>query len=116
MARGTHGSDVRLVTRAEKVRRFNRFYTKQIGVLDAGLLDSEFNLTEARVLFEIAQYGEVTATKLAAELELDGGYLSRVIQGFSRRGLVRRTRAAADGRQRLICLSEAGINAFAELN
>lgn len=116
MSRGRHVSDAGLVTRAERVRRFNRFYTKHIGVLHEGMLDSEFNLAEARVLFEIAQRGEVTATQLRAELDLDGGYLSRIIQGLIRRGLIRRSRSAVDGRQRLVCLSEAGTNAFAELN
>ncbi|MHC4696656.1 MAG: bifunctional helix-turn-helix transcriptional regulator/GNAT family N-acetyltransferase [Planctomycetota bacterium] len=105
-----------LLRRVEKVRRFNRFYTRRIGVLREGLLGSEFKLTEARVLFEIAHRGETTATELATELDLDGGYLSRIIQGLGRRGLVQRSRSAVDGRQRLICLSEAGSDAFADLN
>ena len=70
-------ADRDLPNRIEAVRRFNRFYTKQIGVLREGLLDSPYSLTEARIIYEMAQRGDCTATELRGELGLDRGYLSR---------------------------------------
>src|ERR1700691_3575213 len=87
--------------RIAEVRRFNRFYTRQIGVLNEGLLRSPFSLAEARVLYELAQREKPTASGLRLELNLDAGYLSRILRGFEKRGLVRKTRAAKDGRQSL---------------
>jgi len=98
------------------VRRFNRFYTKQIGVLHEGLLKSPFSLTEARVLYELAHRQEPTATELGKELDLDGGYLSRILRDFEGRGLIDRRPSEADGRQNLLWLTERGREAFAPLN
>lgn len=102
--------------RIEAVRRFNRFYTRLIGLLEEGLLHSPFGLTEARVLYEVAHHEEATATHLGSQLGLDRGYLSRILRGFEKRGLVARRRSAADRRQYLLTLTDAGQDAFAELN
>src|SRR6266478_1020933 len=100
----------------DAVRRFNRFYTRRIGVLRAGLLGSPYRLTEARLLYELAQGGQATASALGRDLGLDLGYLSRLLQGLKRRGLVRARRAAHDGRQSLLALTAKGRQAFAVLD
>ena len=97
--------------RVAKVRGFNRFYTKQIGVLRAGLLDTEFSLTQARVLFELAQNPEASASSLRRALSLDAGYLSRLLGGFEHEGLVDREPSDLDGRKRVLRLTEAGRRA-----
>ena len=71
------------------VRRFNRFYTRQIGLLRKSYLGSPYSLTEARVLYELAQHKDVTAVELARNLDFDAGYLSRVLMRFEKRGLVK---------------------------
>jgi DNA-binding MarR family transcriptional regulator/N-acetylglutamate synthase-like GNAT family acetyltransferase len=101
--------------RVQAVRRFNRFYTKRIGVLREGLLGSRFSLTEMRVLFELAHRSRPTASELGAELGLDPGYLSRILQGFRKRGLLARARSESDGRQSHLSLTAAGRKAFGPL-
>jgi len=105
-----------LSQRVEIVRRFNRFYTKQIGVLQEGLLKSQFPLTEARVLYELAQQEQPTATALGNALGLDAGYLSRIISSFEKQGLLQKAPSATDGRQNLLQLTAAGQAEFAKLN
>ena len=102
--------------RVAAVRRFNRFYTRRIGVLEEGLLKSPFSLTEARVLYELGQGENATAARLAQELALDPGYLSRLLAGFERRGLIARLPSERDGRQSMLSLTEAGRAAFAALD
>ena len=82
------------MSRVDAVRRFNRFYTRRIGVLQPGYLGSPFPLPQARVLYELGQRGDATASELGADLDLDLGYLSRLLQGLRRQGLVQ---GAADG-------------------
>jgi len=105
-----------LEERVAGVRRFNRFYTRQIGVLEERLLGSPFSLAESRVLYELATRQFATATALAGELRLDPGYLSRILRSFETRGLVAKTPSASDGRQTDLALTEAGRRAFAPLD
>jgi DNA-binding MarR family transcriptional regulator/N-acetylglutamate synthase-like GNAT family acetyltransferase len=100
----------------DAVRGFNRFYTHQIGVLREGLLQSPFSLTEARVLYEIANRPHPTATQLCQELGLDPGYVSRILGKLGKRGLVSRSASPSDGRQVLLELSARGRKTFATLD
>ncbi len=102
--------------RIDAVRRFSRFYTKRIGVLQEGLLDSPFSLTEARVLYELAHRDRPTATALGTELGLDPGYLSRILRALEKRSLVAKTRSAADGRESFLSLTAEGRKAFSRLD
>lgn len=90
------------------VRKFNRFYTRQIGVLNEAFLDSEFSLAEGRVLFEVAHREEPTATDVGRALGLDAGYVSRILRSFQRRRLIVREPSATDARQRLLRLTKQG--------
>lgn len=102
--------------RVDAVRRFNRFYTKQIGVLHEGLLGSPFSLTEVRVLYELAHREKPTATELGKELGLDPGYLSRILRGFKKRNLVDRALSEIDRRQSHLSLTARGRKTFAPLD
>jgi DNA-binding MarR family transcriptional regulator/GNAT superfamily N-acetyltransferase len=105
-----------LVAPVAAVRRFNRFYTKHIGVLREGHLDSPFSLTEVRVMYELAHQSGPTAAELARELALDSGYLSRILRSFEQRGLIEKSRSESDGRQAHLRLTATGQSAFAALN
>src|SRR6059036_1969066 len=105
-----------LAQRVTAARRFNRFYTRTIGVLREGAYKSPFSLTEVRVLYELAHRDRPTATALGRDLGLDAGYLSRILRGFERRGLVLKTRSPADGRQSHVSLTAQGRKVFAPLN
>jgi len=107
----------------DTVRRFNRFYTRRIGVLQEKLLHSQFSLTEGRVLYEIGYHGDTgaprdtapTAAEIAKILGLDGGYLSRILQRFARRRLISRTTSKADARHAHLALTARGHAALAPL-
>ena len=98
------------------VRQFNRFYTRQIGLLSEGLLDSRFSLTEARVLYELAHREASVASELCRGLGLDAGYLSRMLKRFEENGLIARTPSDADARQASIVLTKTGREAFGPLD
>lgn len=103
-------------SRVAAVRRFNRFITREIGALREGLLHSPYSLTEARIIFELANRADLTASTLAKELGLDPGYLSRTLSRFEQQGLLQRVRAEHDARQLLLHLTEQGRAAFALLD
>src|SRR5215218_5721158 len=103
-------------TRIDAIRRFNRFFTRRIGVLREGLLHTPFSLTEARILFEIAKHDDLTASVLSRELGLDPGYLSRILAGLQRQGLIEKTPSEYDARRRLLALTPVGRDAFSLLD
>lgn len=98
------------------VRRFNRFFTRQIGVLREGLVHTSYSLTEARILFELGHGEHVTASGLCRELGLDAGYLSRILTRLEQQGLIAKVRSDSDGRQRLLHLTPEGEQTFALLD
>src|SRR3984957_5000186 len=98
--------------RIAAIRRFNRFYTVKLGVLSDAFLNTPFSLTEARVLHALAHRDGATATWLGRELDLDPGYLSRILLDFERRELIRRDPSLQDGRQAMISLTPSGRDAF----
>ena len=100
----------------DAVRAFNRFYTRQIDVLREDLLDSPYSLTQARVLFELAQREPVAARVIGETLGLDPGYLSRILQGFAEAGLVEKTRSEQDARSFVLTLSALGRQTYAGLD
>jgi DNA-binding MarR family transcriptional regulator/GNAT superfamily N-acetyltransferase len=101
--------------RPESVRSFNRFYTKRIHLLQEGILDSPLSLTEARVLFELAHRDHPTAKELGAQLDLDQGYLSRILNAFVRRGHLTRS-PASDRRRRHLTLTRSGRRFFESID
>ncbi len=102
--------------RIDAFRRFNRFYTKKIGVLHRHLLDTTYGLAEARVLYELAQQEKLTAGQLVNTLDIDAGYMSRILSSFKENGLIARNRSQQDGRQRIIKLTKKGRREFSGLN
>src|SRR5882724_4943466 len=90
-----------LEARADAVRHFNRFYTRQIGLLQEGLLDTQFSLTEARVLYELAHRERSTAAEIGTDLGLDAGYMSRILRSFEKRMLIEKTPSELDRRENL---------------
>src|SRR5690348_7698185 len=112
VAEGRPVSDPRIAA----VRRFTRLYTRQIGVVREGLHASPLALTQARVLYELANRSAPTAADIARDLGLDPGYLSRILRGFAQRGFLARTRSQDDGRESHLALTPAGRAAFVPLD
>jgi DNA-binding MarR family transcriptional regulator/GNAT superfamily N-acetyltransferase len=102
--------------RTDAVRLFNRFYTRQIGLLREELFGTSFSLAEARVLYELAHRDKSTAAQVGNELGLDAGYLSRILSGFEKRRLIEKTPSEVDRRQSLLALTKQGRKAFAPLD
>ena len=102
--------------RVAEVRRFSRFYTQKIGVLRQAYLQSPFTLTEVRVLYELAHRERATASALRRDLDLDAGYLSRILRRFEKKGLLTRKASQKDARQQHLSLTRKGEEAFAPLN
>ena len=100
----------------DRIRSFNRFYTNIIGLLDQHFLDSPFSLTEGRVLYEICNAEECSAKKIRESIVIDEGYLSRILDSFVKRGLIRKTASQMDGRLRIIVPTEKGKREFSNLN
>src|SRR5689334_5604284 len=94
--------------RVSAVRAFNRFYTKLIGVISEGLLETPYSLTEARVIFELGQRDQRDVADLRRSLDLDAGYLSRILSRFETDGLIRRGRSADDARRQVVALTDQG--------
>ena len=100
----------------EKIRSFNRFYTDIIGLLDKHFLDSPFSLTEGRVLYEVRHTEDCTAKKIRENISIDEGYLSRILNTFTKKGLITKSLSSDDKRLHIIKLTEKGQKEFASLN
>ena len=100
----------------EQIRSFNRFYTDIIGLLDQNFLDSPFSLTEGRVLYEICNIENCSAKKIRERIVIDEGYLSRILDNFVKRGLIKKTLSSTDGRLRIIVPTVKGQREFSHLN
>src|SRR6516225_12469783 len=98
------------------VREFNRFYTNVLGLLREGLLDTPYSLTEARIIFELARADQTEAGQLRRWLDIDAGYLSRILARFEADGIVGRSRSPQDARRQVIGLTATGRAVFAKLD
>ena len=105
-----------MAERVAALRRFDRFYTDAVGALRSGLLDTPYNLTEARVLYELAHRGTASVTDLRRDLDVDAGYLSRILRRFTADGLAETAVSTEDARRREVRLTTQGRKAFGELN
>src|ERR1035438_953557 len=110
------GADLTDGAAVAAVRRFNRFYTNVIGLLRGKYLDTPYSLTEARLLFELAQRDPSEVTDLRRMVDIDPGYLSRILARFGADGLITRQRSAADGRRQVIRLTDTGRSVVAGLD
>jgi DNA-binding MarR family transcriptional regulator len=105
-----------LQRQTQTLRKFNRYYPMRLGLLRGRYLQSEFSLTQARILYELAQESDITAASLRRSLSVDAGYMSRLLTSLEKRGLVRRNPSEKDGRARLLKLSASGKRLAAGLD
>lgn len=99
----------------EEIRRFNRFYTVNMGFLNLGYLDSDYSITETRILFEIKVHGTCIQSDIVKTLHIDKSYLSRLVQRFYKKGLVEKIKSDDDKRTTKITLTERGIEELEKL-
>ena len=100
----------------QNIRDFNRFYTNIIGLVDNHILDSPYSLPEARVLYELYHHQPCTASVIMASIDMDKGYLSRVLKSFEKKGLLIRKASKDDGRAATLVLTAKGENEFSKIN
>jgi DNA-binding MarR family transcriptional regulator len=100
----------------DKIRSFNRFYTNVVGLLDQHFLDSPFSLTEGRVLYEICNTEDCSAKKIRESIVIDEAYLSRILDNFAKRGLIKKAPSLRDRRLRIIVPTKKGKREFTNLN
>jgi DNA-binding MarR family transcriptional regulator len=100
----------------QEISNFNRFYTDLIGLLDNHLLNSDYSLAEARILYEIFTAKQLSASDIIHSLSIDKGYLSRILKKFEKQDLVARKSSDEDARVSLLSLTDKGLNVFRELN
>jgi DNA-binding MarR family transcriptional regulator len=100
----------------ERIRKFNRFYTNLIGVLDRHILESPLSLSEARVLYELNNQRECTARDIMQTLNIDEGYLSRIIHRFIKQGMIKKVKSEADKRAYILTVTPKGKNQFQKIN
>ena len=98
------------------VRGFNRYYTRVIGALGEGHLNSPYTLTEARILYELAHHESVDVAELRRGLALDAGYVTRILSRFDADALITRRRSTSDARRQVVALTKQGRAAFSKLN
>jgi DNA-binding MarR family transcriptional regulator/GNAT superfamily N-acetyltransferase len=98
------------------VRAFSRFYTRLVGLLDEGMHELPYTMTEARVLFELGQQNETDLARLRSDLGIDSGYMTRIVAGLQNRDLVATRKSATDGRRQILALTEAGSQVYEALD
>ncbi|MDO9509623.1 MAG: MarR family winged helix-turn-helix transcriptional regulator [Thermovirgaceae bacterium] len=108
--------DAKMRDRAAEIREFNRFYTNIIGLVNRHILESPYSLAEARILLEIEAAGQCTARDLTRLIDIDPGYLSRMLSRFIKNGLVAQSASSADGRAKILSLTGKGHDAFQQLS
>ena len=99
-----------------EIRQFNRFYTKVLGLINNKILDTEYSLTEARILFEISERTGCIANNLVQELNIDRSYMSRILRKFEREGLIEKKSSTTDSRKNLLFVTEKGEELLNEIN
>ncbi|RBQ12088.1 MarR family winged helix-turn-helix transcriptional regulator [Pedobacter miscanthi] len=100
----------------DKIRKFNRYYTKLLGLMDNHLLESKYSLAEARILYEIQAMGKISASQIISAIDIDKGYLSKVLKHFEKTGLISKELSDTDGRVILLSLTDQGKIIYGELD